>query len=454
MKKDFKDDLKKDLKKYTTETSAGKCKAGTEKVHAKKCRSDNSKTQVKVFKTGSLPVLQNVKSCIACSGRLKKLFSIENMPATAQDIPDFKDLKNDNPADITIMFCTGCGLVQLGEGPVYYYRDVIRAGGGSSTMYELRKKQYEKFIEIGNLKNKKIIEAGCGAGEFLELFKDFNVQAYGIEHNEELAQKARDKGLDVETNFPENEYTVFKHAPFDAFCSFNFLEHQPDPLGYLRAIYSNISDDGFGLITVPDLEYIINNKGYYEIIPDHIAYYTVNSLTTLLNNAGFEVLSSCIVNFDTIEVIVKKRKAPDFRPVLKQKDEIEKTFDSLFKRAEVQNKSVAIWGAGHQGFTLCATMLLKNKADGISSDDGYKKCNTGDGKIIKYIIDSAKFKQGKYAPASHIPIISPQAALEDPADIIIIVAPGYSSEIENIIKRDFRPGTEIYTLKDDLNKLT
>lgn len=97
---------------------------------------------------------------------------------------------------------------------------------------------------------------------------------------------------------------------------------------------------------------------------------------------------------------------------------------------------------------------FKKQADGISSDDGYKKCNTGDGKIIKYIIDSAKFKQGKYAPASHIPIISPQAALEDPADIIIIVAPGYSSEIENIIKRDFRPGTEIYTLKDDLNKLT
>jgi len=99
LKKDFKDDLKKDLKKYTTETSAGKCKSDTEKVHAKKCRSDNSKTQGKVFKTGSLPVLQNVKSCIACRGRLKKLFSIENRPATAQDIPDFKDLKNDNPAD-------------------------------------------------------------------------------------------------------------------------------------------------------------------------------------------------------------------------------------------------------------------------------------------------------------------------------------------------------------------
>ena len=71
------------------------------------------------------------------------------------------------------------------------------------------------------------------------------------------------------------------------------------------------------------------------------------------------------------------------------------------------------------------------------------------GNIIKYIIDSAKFKQGKYAPASHLPIVSPESALKDSVDIIVIVAPGYSSEIENIIKRDFKPEMEIYTLKDD-----
>ena len=65
------------------------------------------------------------------------------------------------------------------------------------------------------------------------------------------------------------------------------------------------------------------------------------------------------------------------------------------------------------------------------------------GNIIKYIIDSAKFKQGKYAPASHLPIVSPESALKDSVDIIVIVAPGYSSEIENIIKRDFKPEMEI-----------
>ena len=142
---------------------------------------------------------------------------MENMPSSAQDIPDLKNLGKDAPIDIKLGFCTGCGLVQLCGEPVAYYRDVIRAGGGSSTMYELRKNEYKEFIELGKLKGKKILEAGCGAGEFLEILAEFEVLAYGIEHNEKLAEAARKKGLKVETDFQENEEAVFKYAPFDAF---------------------------------------------------------------------------------------------------------------------------------------------------------------------------------------------------------------------------------------------
>ena len=88
---------------------------------------------------------------------------------------------------------------------------------------------------------------------------------------------------------------------------------------------------------------------------------------------------------------------------------------------------MAIWGASHQGFTLAATAKLTKK--------------------IEYIIDSAPFKQGKYAPASHIPIISPADALLHSVDAIIIMAPGYTDEIAAIIKRDFGQGTEIAVMK-------
>ena len=369
-----------------------------------------------------------MKKCISCKGSLHELMKIENMPASAQDIPTKEELTKDKGIEVELCVCEDCNLVQLKNDAVYYYRDVIRAGGYSTTMEDLRKSQYKHFIEFASLKGKKIIEVGCGRGEFLGMLDGFFVEGYGTEHKKELVEIARNAGLNVEEDFPESENHIFKHGPFDAFMSFNFLEHQPHPRTYLKAIYNNLSQEGYGLITVPSFEYILEQNSFYEIIPDHIAYYSFESLTHLLNICGFDVLESRIVNRDTIEVIVKKRKLPDISGIIAKKNDIANEVLETVKGYAKKGK-IAIWGASHQGFTLCAT--------------------TGIADYVDCIIDSAPFKQGKYAPASHIPIISPDEARKRKFGAIIIVAPGYTDEISNIIKTTFDKDIDIYTLMTD-----
>ena len=112
-----------------------------------------------------------------------------------------------------------------------------------------------------------------------------------------------------------------------------------------------------------------------------------------------------------------------------RKESIAAEVHALTDRTAAEGKRIAVWGASHQGFTLCATTGLRGR--------------------VAYIIDSAPFKQGKIAPASHIPIISPDDARKDPVDTIIIVAPGYTDEIAGIIRRTFPKGTSIWTLMTD-----
>lgn len=369
-----------------------------------------------------------MKKCISCKGSLHELMKIENMPASAQDIPTKEELDKDCGIEVSLCVCEDCGLVQLKNDAVYYYRDVIRAGGYSTTMEALRKSQYKHFIEFASLEGKKIIEVGCGRGEFLGMLSDFPVEGYGTEHKKDLVEIAKKAGLRVDEDFPESEDHIFKNGPFDAFMSFNFLEHQPHPRTYLKAIYNNLGDEGYGLITVPSFEYIMEQNSFYEIIPDHIAYYSFESLTHLLNICGFEVLEKETVNRDTISMIVKKRKLPDICGIISKKNDIAtEVLETVKKYAKVGK--IAIWGASHQGFTLCAT--------------------TGIADYVDCIIDSAPFKQGKYAPASHIPIISPDEARKRKLEAIIIVAPGYTNEIANIIKTTFENGIDIYTLMTD-----
>ena len=232
-----------------------------------------------------------MKRCIACGAPLWEtpLLTLDNMPASAQHMPDAAGLLKDQGLTLDLCQCMGCGLVQFDCDPVDYYRDVIRAGGFSKTMVELRRYQYKNLIQNYHLEGKRFIEVGCGQGEFLKVLTEFPVEAHGIEHDPHLVELARAQGLDVMEGFTETEDTRFPGGLYDVFLSFNFLEHQPDPGTMLQAIYRNLEDDAVGLITVPSFEYIMDHNSYFELIRDHIAYYTFETLTPLLERNGFQV---------------------------------------------------------------------------------------------------------------------------------------------------------------------
>lgn len=420
-----------------------------------------------------------MKCCIACRKKLpaKPLFVLEDAPASAQDIPDAEEVKNDQGVALELYQCAECGLVQFGCTPVSYYRDVIRAGGFSTTMTGLRRSQYRHLIETYHLEGKKFLEVGCGRGEFIKVLTEFPVRVYGMEHKPDLVEIAQSEGLSVWREFPEQENQIFAgpaaemlpremkpEGPFDVFLSFNFLEHQPNPDVMLRAIYHNLAEDGMGLVTVPALEYIVEQGSYYELIRDHIAYYSFDTLRALLERCGFGVLEEEMINRDTIAMIVRKRpggsrkkaefcigswegQVPDKLGTVPAPADSPAAADgiiaSLVKGHEVtisnvnqvlqilagEGKSLAIWGASHQGFTLAAT--------------------TGLGRQAKYIIDSAPFKQGRFAPASHLPIVPPEHFFEEPVDAVLIVAPGYTDEIAGIIRARFGAQVQIMTMRTD-----
>ena len=392
--------------------------------------------------------------CIACRTELPKeaLFVLENAPASAQNIPDAAEVGEDKGITLNLHQCPECGLVQFDCTPVDYYRDVIRAGGFSTTMTELRRRQYKHMIDTYGLEGKKFIEVGCGRGEFINVLREFPVQVFGMEHKEDLIAIARDTGLCVWREFPETPDQKFigdptvegSEGPYDAFLSFNFLEHQPYPDVMLTAIYNNLVDGGMGLVTVPALEYIVERGNYYELIRDHIAYYSFDALRNLLENNGFKVLEEEMINRDTISMIVKKMTAEERAAhVAKAAAQEENIVASLIKGHEIvlndinhllddlaaEQKTIALWGASHQGFTLASTTPLCER--------------------VSYIIDSAPFKQGRFAPASHLPIVAPDHFFEHPVDVIMIVAPGYSDEIANVIRTRFGADVRILTLRSE-----
>ena len=355
------------------------------------------------------------------------LLRYENMPRAAQFLPDSESLENDKGVDLEICQCSGCGLVQLSNDPVSYYKEVIRAAAFSEEMKDFRWKQFGSFIQNFSLKKKKIIEIGCGRGEFLSIMQQFDVEAYGLEYSEKSVMQCVKNGLKVSKGFIQSSTYRLNYAPFDAFYILNFLEHLPDPNSTLRGIYNNLADDAIGLVEVPNFDMILRNNLFSEFICDHLFYFTRETLNTTLRLNGFEIIDCNEVWHEyIISAIVKKRGKLDISHFYKYQARLKNEIEEYICR--FKHKKVAIWGAGHQALAIISLINLADK--------------------IKYVVDSASFKQGKHTPATHLPIVSPDTLDSDPVDAVIVMAASYSDEVARIIRQKFDRNTNIAILRD------
>ena len=386
--------------------------------------------------------------CLMCGGELSApIFHAENMPAGAQAMPTAEDIAAGKDAGVSLSLkrCPCCGLVQFDCTPVDYYKKVIRAVGLSATMQELRRADYRHLIDTYDMGGRKWIECGCGNGDFLKVLAEFPVEIYGTEADPENVRIAREKlkmavaeadstaaarEAHIIEFFPDRADMDIPGAPFDVFLSFNFLEHQPDPVSMLGCMFRNLNPGGVGLITVPSFEYILQEGRYYELVRDHIANYDLPALINLCRRTGFEVLEQGYIGIgDTLRVVVRKPETgaaaaetagdetADYEILATNYSAMQEKITAYMEELELAGRSIAMWGASHQGFTIAATTALKDH--------------------VKYIIDSAVFKQGRFAPASHLPIVSPDWYESHPVDVILIAAPGYIKEIEKTIRERY-----------------
>jgi hypothetical protein len=73
---------------------------------------------------------------------------------------------------------------------------------------------------------------------------------------------------------------------------------------------------------------------------------------------------------------------------------------------------------------------------------------TGIADRIRYVVDSAPFKQGRYTPATHLPIVAPEALRSDPVDAVIVMAASYSDEVVGVIRERCDRNMRVAVLRD------
>lgn len=143
----------------------------------------------------------------------------------------------------------------------------------------------------------RILDIGCGAGEFLCSFAKRGWQAVGVEPGREYAEKASGRGIEViEESLTDD--LVKRLGTFDAVLLIHVLEHVPYPEHMLRLVRDLLRPGGLFLCEVPNdfnplQEVAISVKGlrpWWIALPDHLNYFSISSLASFIAGHGFEIL--------------------------------------------------------------------------------------------------------------------------------------------------------------------
>lgn len=205
-----------------------------------------------------------------------------------------------------IVRCARCGLVFVNPrlrlplieseyGPQFDGFDPKHTGKKLRTARKLIC-QIERFKKKGRL-----LEIGCGTGNFLQTALEKNWEVEGTEISDFAVRVVHDK-LGIKIHRGPIERLPLQPASFDVVCLFEVIEHLTHPLASMRRVAQLLRPGGLLALSTPNIETLVFKyvgKKYYQYFPTgHLYYFSPLTLKHLLQTAGFEIIEIRTKNED------------------------------------------------------------------------------------------------------------------------------------------------------------
>ena len=134
----------------------------------------------------------------------------------------------------------------------------------------------------------RVLDIGCGHGEFLQLLTEEGHEAVGIDIDPAMVATCRDHGLTAH----EGDAIVWlqqQKEPFDAIFSSNVIEHLDAPTvqALIRSAHAALRPGGLLLIGTPNPESLIVQFHEFWRDPTHVRLYSRQLIEFFYADAGF-----------------------------------------------------------------------------------------------------------------------------------------------------------------------
>ena len=381
-------------------------------------------------------------NCRLCGGKDVVCFlSLSSMPRAGAYLKKEDLSKPEIPYPLDVYFCKTCYSVQLFDIiPMEILFDDYRYLSSVASQSVLDHfDSYAHEIRDG-LTNQLafVVEIACNDGILLKPLKDLGMNCLGIDPDPNSVKVAREKGLEVINDFFGEKIAdgiKKKFSTADVIIANAVFAHVDDMDDLTAGIATLLNENGIFIFEVHHLADIIVELQYDSIYHEHFSYHSIIALSSFLKKYGMDIydvkkfsvrggmirvyakkntnthqkVSASVIEFLELEKKLGLDKIDTFMKfgenVMKHKSEIL----NLLNKLKLEGKKIVAYGMSGRGNTLLNFWKI-----GPS--------------IIDYGIDASPARYNRYVPGMHIPIISPENALDD-VDYALLLAWVFKDDI-------------------------
>ena len=233
--------------------------------------------------------------CLGCGlPHTSPFFDLKTIPANCVTLfGDENEARHCLRGNIGLNQCPTCGLIFNREfDPLLIEYDVSFENSQefSPSFRAYADDLAKRLIRDYNLQGKNIVEIGSGNGDFLErLSMADRSQCTGYDPSYQGSEGERGNVRIVKDYYSER----YASEPVDFLCCRHVMEHFAAPAAFLSKVKkANAGREVMMYFEVPNGKFVLEGLGLWDVIYQHVCYFTLESLVSLFDCNGFEVLNA------------------------------------------------------------------------------------------------------------------------------------------------------------------
>jgi 2-polyprenyl-3-methyl-5-hydroxy-6-metoxy-1,4-benzoquinol methylase len=386
--------------------------------------------------TGPLP------PCRACGVEgLELVLSLGEQPLANALVHADRLERPESRYPLDVVVCPECSTAQITVSvpPEQLFKEYLYFSSYSETFVEHSRVLAQRIVDERSLgAGSLVVEVASNDGYLLRSYLDAGVPVLGIEPAENVAQVARERGVETLSEFfgmAVAEKLRSSDVEADVLHANNVMAHVPAIDDFIGGMAHLLAPEGVLVVETPYVRELVEKLEFDTIYHEHLFYYSVTSVERLFARHGLTIVDveRVAVHGGTLRVWAMRRDSgatPSARARALLDEEAEIGLPSVDYYRDFSARVQALLG------TL-SELLLGLRDDGATiaaygaAAKGAVMLNAlgPAGFVPEWVADRNPAKQGLHMPGTHQPVSAPERIVAEMPDYLLVNTWNFLDEI-------------------------